>query len=107
MENDIRREHVPLRCDIDAQPPGCHAPLHAGHPVITPRQVEAKASQTGRSVITGSSAYADDDDGECSWPLSSTAHRAAWMRVFSMASEMSRPRTIAFSSSSLPTTRSR
>jgi hypothetical protein len=25
-------------------------------------QVEAKASQTGRSVVTGSSAYADDDD---------------------------------------------
>jgi len=36
--------------------------LHAGHPVITPRQVEATASQTGRSVVTGSSAYADDDD---------------------------------------------
>ena len=42
----------------------CHAPLHCGHPVITPRQLEAKASQTGRSVVTGSSAYADDDDRE-------------------------------------------
>jgi hypothetical protein len=47
---------------INAQPLGCHAPLQAGHPVITPRQVEAKASQTRRSEVTGSSAYADDDD---------------------------------------------
>ena len=29
-----------------------------------PRQVEAKASDTKRSAITGSSAYADDDDQE-------------------------------------------
>ena len=63
----MRREHVSLRCDIDAQPHGCHAPLHAGHPVITPRQVEAKASQTGRPEVTGSSAYADDDDREYGW----------------------------------------
>jgi len=28
----------------------CFMRLHAGHPVITPRQVEATASQTGRSV---------------------------------------------------------
>ena len=45
-------------------PSGCHAPLHAGHPVITPQQAEAKACQTGRSLLTGSSAYADDDDRE-------------------------------------------
>jgi hypothetical protein len=38
--------------------------LQAGHPVITPRDVEANATQTGRSVVTGSSAYADDDDRE-------------------------------------------
>ena len=63
----MRRELVPVRCDIDAQPAGCHAPLHAGHPVITPRQVEAKASQTGRPEVTGSSAYADDDDREYGW----------------------------------------
>src|ERR1700737_2217752 len=32
--------------------------------IVTPRDVEAKASQTGRSEVTGSSAYADDDDRE-------------------------------------------
>jgi hypothetical protein len=43
---------------------GCHAPLQAGHPVIPEWQREAKARQTGRSAVTGSSAYADDDDRE-------------------------------------------
>jgi hypothetical protein len=38
--------------------------LLAGHPVMTGQQVEAKASQIGRSVVTGSSAYAHDDDRE-------------------------------------------
>jgi tripartite-type tricarboxylate transporter receptor subunit TctC len=52
--------HADLR--IDAQPLGCHAQLQAGHPVITPRQVEAKAPQARRSEVTGSSASADDDD---------------------------------------------
>jgi hypothetical protein len=47
----------------DRQSLGCHAPLQAGHPVITVRRVEA-LPQTGRSVITGSSACADDDDRE-------------------------------------------
>jgi hypothetical protein len=42
--------------------------LHARHPVITPRQVEAKASQTGRSEVTGSSTYVDDDDRELPAP---------------------------------------
>jgi peptide/nickel transport system ATP-binding protein len=46
------------------QPHGGHAPLHAGHPVIPVRQVEAQPCQTGRSVVTGSSAYADDDAPE-------------------------------------------
>ena len=54
-----------MRADlsINAQPLGCHAPLQAGHPVITPRQAEAKtkAPQARRSEVTGSSAYADDD----------------------------------------------
>ncbi len=52
-----------MRADlsINAQPLGCHAPLQAGHPVITPRQAEAKkAPQTRRSEVTGSSAYADE-----------------------------------------------
>jgi hypothetical protein len=43
---------------------GCHAPLQAGHPVIPAGRSGAKPCQIGRSVITGSSAYADDDDGE-------------------------------------------
>jgi hypothetical protein len=53
-----------MRADlsINAQPLGGHAQLQAGHPVITPRQVETKASQTRRSEVAGSSAYADDDD---------------------------------------------
>jgi hypothetical protein len=40
----VMRGLDPVRAnlDINAQPLGCHAPLHAGHPVITPRQVEAK-----------------------------------------------------------------
>jgi hypothetical protein len=38
--------------------------LYAGHPVIPAREVEARPYQIGRSVITGSSAYADDDDQE-------------------------------------------
>jgi glycosyltransferase involved in cell wall biosynthesis len=46
------------------QPLGRHAPLQAGHPVIPEWQREAKARQTARSVVTGSSAYADDDDRE-------------------------------------------
>jgi peptide/nickel transport system ATP-binding protein len=46
------------------QPHGGHAPLQAGHPVIPVRQVEAQPCQTGRSVVTGSSAYADDDAPE-------------------------------------------
>jgi hypothetical protein len=58
-----------MRADlsINAQPLGCHAPLQAGHPVITPRQAETKtkAPQARRSEVTGSSAYADDDDAEC------------------------------------------
>jgi hypothetical protein len=47
---------------LNPQPLGCHAPLYAGHPVIPAREVEVKPCQIGRSVITGSSAYADDDD---------------------------------------------
>jgi hypothetical protein len=50
------------------QPLHCHAPLQAGHPVISARQVEAKPCQIGLSVVTGSSAYADDDDRECGNP---------------------------------------
>jgi hypothetical protein len=48
----------------ERSPVSCHAPLHAGHPVIPARKVEALPWQIGRSVITGSSAYADDDDRE-------------------------------------------
>jgi hypothetical protein len=48
----------------EQSPVSCHAPLHAGHPVIPARKVEAPPWQIGRSVITGSSAYADDDDRE-------------------------------------------
>src|SRR5437588_8616779 len=46
----VRRSE--LNFSINAQPLGCHAPLQAGHPVITPRLAEAKASQTGRSEVT-------------------------------------------------------
>jgi len=56
----------PIRANLslDPQPLGCHAPLYAGHPVIPAREVEATPCQIGRSLITGSSAYADDDDRE-------------------------------------------
>ena len=47
---------------INAHLRGCHAPLYAWHPVITPGQAEA--TQIRRSVTTRSSAYADDDDRE-------------------------------------------
>ncbi len=53
----------PPKGEVD-QPAGRHAPLYAGHPVIPVRQAEAKMPQTGRSVVTGSSAHADDDDRE-------------------------------------------
>ena len=55
-----------MRADlsINAQPLGCHAPLQAGHPVIPARGVEAKPSQIKHPVVTGSAAYADDDDRE-------------------------------------------
>src|SRR5271166_6003757 len=43
---------------------GCLAPLQAGHPVIPAWQAEAKPRQIQSSVVTGSSAYADDDDRE-------------------------------------------
>jgi peptide/nickel transport system ATP-binding protein len=49
---------------LNPQSHGGHAPLQAGHPVIPARQVEAQPCQTGRSVVTGSSAYADDDAPE-------------------------------------------
>ena len=49
---------------LNPQSHGGHAPLHAGHPVIPARQVEAQPCQTERSVVTGSSAYADDDAPE-------------------------------------------
>jgi hypothetical protein len=48
----------------EQSPVSCHAPLHAGHPVIPARQAEARPCPIGRSVVTGSSAYADDDDRE-------------------------------------------
>jgi len=35
--------------------------FYTGHPVIPPRQIEAKVRQAERSVVTGSSACADDD----------------------------------------------
>ena len=46
------------------RPRGSHAPLQAGHPVIPARQLEARPCQIQRSVLTGSSACADDDDRE-------------------------------------------
>ena len=49
---------------LNPQSHGGHAPLHAGHPVIPARQVEAQPCHTERSVVTGSSAYADDDAPE-------------------------------------------
>ena len=49
---------------LSPQPRGCHAPLQAGHPVIPVRPLEAQPCQTGRLVVTGSSAYADDDAPE-------------------------------------------
>jgi peptide/nickel transport system ATP-binding protein len=49
---------------LNPQSHGGHAPLQAGHPVIPARQVEAQPCQTGHSVVTGSSAYADDDAPE-------------------------------------------
>jgi peptide/nickel transport system ATP-binding protein len=49
---------------LNPQPHGGHAPLQAGHPVIPVRPVEAQPCQTGRLVVTGSSAYADDDAPE-------------------------------------------
>jgi hypothetical protein len=53
-----------MRASFSINALGCHAPLQAGHPVITPRQGEATASKSRGSVVTGSSAYADDDDRE-------------------------------------------
>src|ERR1700730_1836553 len=41
---------------LNPQSHGGHAPLHAGHPVIPARQVEAQPCQTERSVVIGSSA---------------------------------------------------
>jgi hypothetical protein len=59
----VMRGHDPMRANLSLNPqPLCHAPLYAGHPVIPAREVEVKPCQIGRSVITGSSAYADDDD---------------------------------------------
>jgi peptide/nickel transport system ATP-binding protein len=49
---------------LNPQSHGGHAPLQAGHPVISTRQVEAQPCQTRHSVVTGSSAYADDDAPE-------------------------------------------
>jgi hypothetical protein len=43
--------------------------LYAGHPVIPARQVESNPDQINRSVITGSSACADDDNDEYAIPL--------------------------------------
>jgi hypothetical protein len=53
----------------EQSPVSYHAPLHAGHPVIPARKVEAPPSQIGRSVITGSSAYADDNLRETPAPI--------------------------------------
>ena len=49
---------------LNPQSHGGHAPLHAGHPAIPVWPVEVQPCQTERSVITGSSAYADDDAPE-------------------------------------------
>ena len=49
---------------LNPQSHGGHAPLQAGHPLIPARQVEVQPCQTGGSVVTGSSAYADDDAPE-------------------------------------------
>ena len=46
------------------RPRGSHAPLQAGHLVIPARQLVARPCQIQRSVLTGSSACADDDDRE-------------------------------------------
>jgi hypothetical protein len=53
----------------EQSPVSCHAPLHAAHPVIPARQAEAPPCPIGRSVVTGSSAYADDDDREKPGPI--------------------------------------
>ncbi|MFZ2145136.1 MAG: error-prone DNA polymerase [Xanthobacteraceae bacterium] len=53
---------------LNRQSLGCHAPLQAGHPVIPTRRVEAKPCQTRLSVVTGSSACADNDDREAAVP---------------------------------------
>jgi peptide/nickel transport system ATP-binding protein len=58
---DLLPENEPASAPYLPQSQGGHAPLQAGHPVIPARQVEAQPCQTGRSVVTGSSAYADDD----------------------------------------------
>jgi peptide/nickel transport system ATP-binding protein len=61
---DLLPDDEPASAPYLPQPQGGHAPLQAGHPVIPARQVEAQPCQTGRSVVTGSSAYADDDAPE-------------------------------------------
>jgi peptide/nickel transport system ATP-binding protein len=61
---DLLPEDEPASAPYLPQPHDGHAPLQAGHPVIPARQVEAQPCQTGRSVVTGSSAYADDDAPE-------------------------------------------
>src|ERR1700731_1881153 len=61
---DLLPENEPASAPSLPQPHGGHAPLQAGHPVIPARQVEAQPCQAGRSVVTGSSAYADDDAPE-------------------------------------------
>jgi hypothetical protein len=47
-------------------------PLQAGHPVIQERQIDAKPCNIPRSVVTGSSAEADDDDRWMAAPATST-----------------------------------
>jgi ATP-dependent Lhr-like helicase len=62
--NTARLALADVRAGANPQPIDCHAPLHAGHPVIPAPEMEARPCQSPRSEVTGSSAYADDDNQE-------------------------------------------
>jgi ATP-dependent Lhr-like helicase len=67
--NTARLALADVRAGANPQPIDCHAPLHAGHPVIPAPEMEARPCQSPRSEVTGSSAGACHRGGRRPDPL--------------------------------------